>query len=686
MILNSCLNLKGYTNMKISLNWLKEFIPSIKSKEIFDDLTSMGLEVSSVNKTKNDVIIDIDMTPNRADCLSIYGIARDLSSLYKVSIKQPDYDKLIKSNVIKTKDIEPGIAPSYRLLTIMGINNKNKTPSYILERLSSSGISQVNFIVDILNYVMIEIGQPMHAFDMDNFMGNIKVRFAKSGERINALNSEVYKLSPSISVITDDSNIQAIAGVIGSEDSSVSSSSTNIMIESAYFIPNKIRIASKLMRLQTDASYRFERGVDPLLNLYALKRVIFLVKKHTQYVKVALSHKLSKNLPRHINNKIKFPYDLFESSLGQSIPKKFIINTLKYLGFNPFIKNSNLIVNIPSHRFDISAPHDLVEEVARVYGYNNFEPLLLTNKVRNNIDKCEIKNSYSKLLSARGYNEVISYSFLPRESQNYVTKNKKNIITIKNPISEDKAELRSSMFHSMLSIYKYNFNRQNINLKIYELGRIYIKGTKGEIKETDMLSGLASGLNSELNIKNNQNKLSFLDIKGDLISIFGDMQLKPCEKYKYLESSCQALIYKNNKIVGHCGAVNVDLAETSFTRERIYYFELTQAALVRSKDIKYKEISVYPKIKRDLTILIDDNFFGQDIIDAIERKSFNYMINIRISDIFYNKEEISNKIKSITFEFMFQDKKSTLTDKTVNDEMKKIIIYLTDKFNSKIKN
>ena len=665
--------------MKVSLNWLKEYVPNIKKNDIFtEELTSLGLEVSSIVKTKKDTIIDIDMTPNRADCLSVMGIARDISPIYKKKITLPKYIKFIKSKENIFSNIDKNITPSYSALVIKSIDNSVVTPLFIKQRLEACGLKKINFIVDVLNYVMLENGQPMHAFDNEKFTGNINVRYAKKNEKLNALDGQSYTLRADTPIISDDKKPQAIAGVIGSADSSVSINTKSVIIESAYFTPNIIRKSSKFFRLQTDASYRFERGVDPLLNEYSLGRVLAILKEYTNIGDYFFNHSSTSKIAKHINKSIVINPGLFKSSLGVKIPNSFIVQTLKYLGFNPEKKKTGLKVTVPSHRFDIMIPEDLVEEVARVYGYNNFTPILISDSLNNFGNVLNKTNEYLDSLVARGYNEVISFSFIPRgDQESHVSKSK--IISIMNPISEDKAELRGSMINSILNTCSYNFSRKNLNLKIFESGKTYIKQNDKKIIEENILAGAISGINSESNLKNDQNELLFFDLKGDLLSMLPNLSFEAHKGISYLSDSCQAVIKQNNKIIGYCGEPSKSLYAQYSIKNPIFYFELIIDKIAGIEDVKYKKISIFPKTKRDLTILVDDNILANDIIDAVERKSFNYMINIKISDIFYNKAEFGIGKKSMTIEFMFQDKLRTLTDNQVNDEMVKITSLLKSK-------
>ena len=672
--------------MKISGNWLKEFIPNIKINEkLSRSLTSLGLEVSSVVKHKGDSIIDIDMTPNRADCLSMLGIARDLSTIYNKKIIFPKITNLkITSSKKFINKIDKKICESYGTLILHGIDNTVKTPNVITERLTKCGISKVNFIVDILNYVMIEVGQPMHAFDLDKIDGLLNVKYAKNNEKINALDGVEYILNKNIPVITDDNKTHAIAGVIGGNSSSINLKTKNVIIESAFFIPTIIRKTAKLFRLQTDASYRFERGVDPFLNNTAAGRVFYLIKKYSNVKNYQYNLIRNNSLTKKYNNVIDVKYNFFNESLGVEISKSFIKKNFELLGFKPIPFKDKIRLTIPSYRFDIKIEQDLVEEIARVYGYDNFEPILPHNTFKINNNSLMFLEHIINELVSRGFNEVISFSFVPKNSQLSINKNS-DIIHIKNPISEDKAELRASMVHSMIRTYKYNFSRQNLNIKIFEIGKTYNFIKSKKIKENNVLSGIISGVNAENNLKNSQENLSFFDLKGYLQSIIPNMTVKPSNNIKYLDKFCQAALYQDKRLIGCCGEISKELYLEHGIKNDLYYFEIFTDSVQNTSDIKYKRFSIYPKIKRDLTILIDDKIYVQDIIDMIEEKSFNYMINSKISDIFYNEKEFGNNTKSITLEFIFQDFNTTLTDNTVNTEMDKILNLIKKHFSARVR-
>ena len=671
--------------MKISLNWLKEYLDIKDANQLLSRLTSMGLEVDTVTKLKRDIVINIDMTPNRADCLSVFGIARDLSAVYKKKIKQPKRVRLSKKDNSFIKSVNRKISTSYGLLLIENFDNTIKTPKYISDRLDLSGISRINFIVDVLNYVMIDIGQPMHVFDKDKIKGKLSVRFAKKGEKVKALDDNEYILSSDVPVIADDNGPQAIAGVIGSNNSSVNNKSTSIIIESAFFDPNLIRKSSKRYRLQTESSYRFERGVDPLLNDFALGRVVSIIKDHLKIDKYKYIQTNSKPIAQHIGKTVNMDLNIFDKLLGEKISQTFIKNTLSYLGFKPIIRKNKIKISVPSYRFDISIAEDLIEEVARVYGYDNFTeiPLPLNQRSLNLKSKKSI-NYFLDLLSSRGYNEIITFTFLPKDSQ-HNSNVRTSVINVLNPISEDKSEMRTTMMHGLLKTAKYNISRQNPNIKFFELGKIYKKHKDKTISEETMLAGILSGVNYETNIKQLQKPLDFYDLKGDLLSIFPNLSFKGVKNLDHMSSSCQSHILQGQKIVGLCGEPSLEIYKQFNIKNKILYFELSTELLNLEHNVKYKPISVFPKIQRDLTLVIDENISGDDIIDAVQRKSFNYMINSRISDIFYSKKEFGVNKKSMTIGLVFQDNKRTLLDTEVSEEISKIISYLQDKFNAVVR-
>ena len=671
--------------MLLSLRWLKEFIPNLKiNDKVAESLTSLGLEVSSITKKQRDLIIDIDLTPNRGDCLSVHGIARDLNSLFNKKIKYPRVKKLSKINKKKyIKSLDSKICPSYSCLSITGLNNSIKTPDLIKSRLKSSGIKNINFLVDIINYVMLEIGQPMHVFDLNKLKLPLSVEFANKTELFEGLDDSEYKLTKKIPVISDQSGPIALAGVLGGKKTSTTQKTQNVLIESAFFEPNQIRQSSKSFRLQTDSSYRYERGVDPKLPMVALSRVLELLSEYTTYDSVFIDSKISKKSEKRNDKKITIEHDLITKSLGQDIEKVFILKIFKSLGFEIKVKNTAYTLISPSHRFDIRNQQDIIEEIARVYGYNNFKSNIPTNYIKTLDSNLNTSDILSESLSSRGYNEIISYTMLPKNSQNQLHNNSE-IIRILNPISEDKSDLRASMVFNMLQIYKYNKSRQATSLRFYESGKIYSYNRGKKIIETNVLAGIIGGINFNNNLRNSRKKLNFFDLKGDLISVISNLSFKKTNKLNYLVSNTQMSLFQDNTFIGTFGALIPSLRDDYGISDEVFYFELMIDSIKVRNVVKYVDFSRFPKIKRDITLKINNKISIEEVIKCISKSSLKYMINSRISDIFYSMNH-ENSHKSLTIELIFQGNESTLSDQEVNEQMTILIKRLKDKLNIDIK-
>ena len=671
--------------MILSLQWLKEFIPNLKiNDKVAESLTSLGLEVSSITKKQRDLIIDIDLTPNRGDCLSVHGIARDLNSLFNKKIKYPRVKKLSKINKKKyIKSLDSKICPSYSCLSITGLNNSIKTPDLIKSRLKNSGIKNINFLVDIINYVMLEIGQPMHVFDLNKLKLPLSVEFTNKTELFEGLDDDEYKLTKKIPVISDQSGPIALAGVLGGKKTSTTQKTQNVLIESAFFEPNQIRQSSKSFRLQTDSSYRYERGVDPKLPMVALSRVLELLSEYTTYDSVFIDSKISKESVKRNDKKITIEHDLITMSLGQDIEKVFILKIFKSLGFEIKVKNTTYTLISPSHRFDILNQQDIIEEIARVYGYNNFKSNIPTNYIKTFNNNLNTSDILSESLSSRGYNEIISYTMLPKNSQNQIHNNSE-IIRILNPISEDKSDLRASMVFNMLQIYKYNKSRQATSLRFYESGKIYSYNRGKKIIETNVLAGIIGGINFNNNLRNSRKKLNFFDLKGDLTSIISNLSFKKTNKLNYLVSNAQMSLFQDNTFIGTFGALKPSLRDDYGISDEVFYFELMIDSIKVRNVVKYVDFSRFPKIKRDITLKINNKISIEEVIKCISKSSLKYMINSRISDIFYSMNH-ENSHKSLTIELIFQGNVSTLSDQEVNEQMTILIKRLKDKLNIDIK-
>ena len=669
--------------MKITTNWLKEYIKQPKNINLIDSLTSLGLEVESCKKFGKDSVIDIDITPNRPDCLSIYGVARDLSAKHNLQISAIKMSKLeIRKSSKLLNKIDNKIAPVYSGLVLNNFNNTIKTPLFISSKLRACGISRINFIVDLINFIMIDIGQPMHAFDIDKLSGQINVRNSKKGETIRCLDGKLYELFDNTPVITDDSGPIAIAGVLGGQSTAVDKNTKSLFIESAYFIPDLVRLSSKNHRIQTDSSHRYERGVDPLLPNTALKRLVYLLSKELNIKKVDIVASTKTKFSRKNKGKIILSFKDISKNLGIEIREKFVINILEKLGFNPKkIKKDILQTTIPTYRFDISNQKDLIEEIARIHGYDNFPSSLPDKMLDYRIYTKPMSETIADSLVSRGYSEVINYTFIPRNSQ-ILTSKANTIINLINPITEDKAEMRTSLTHSLLKNISYNKNRQKSSVKFFEIGKTYSTLKKNKVSEKNIIAGVITGFSYPDNLREDKLLATFHDVKGDLLSILPNIQVNHISREPYLKIDCQSLIEQGTKKIGILGLVDRKLLAQYNLKGDVIYFEIDLDNIKQIDSVKVNEFSIYPKVHRDLTVICKPSFIGNILINKIREKSYKHMINIRISDIFYNEGDNS---KSITLEITFQAKNRTLVDKDVTDEMNLIISKIENELKLKIK-
>ena len=658
--------------MKISKNWLSEFLSLSKSIDLENKLTQLGLEVDSIKKYKDDYIIDIEFTPNRGDCLSVYGTARDLCAYKPTKIKKP----LMSAKVIEKLNRHIGeisslICPEYRYMVLNNINLKYKTPKFIKDKLIKSGIPSVNLAVDISNFVMIELGQPTHAFDKDAIHGKLSIKMNTKKNKFIGIDNKDYIVDKGKPVIVDDkNNIHALPGVIGSRVSAVTSSTKNILFESAFFIPDTVRKLSRDFRIQTDSSYRFERGVDYSLPEDALCRIHYLLQEVISIEKC----RITKISQKHSLTKLKsfnFEYELFERILGLKLNIRKIKTYLSNLGFS--FKGKKVIV--PSYRFDVVNNYDLVEEVARLYGYDNVpeSPLKIYNT--NIQQQYKINDS----LVILGYKEVINFSFI---SKNY--SNTKKQLLIENPISKDKSIMRESLLPGLMNNVSYNTKRQQKSIRLFEKGKTYHRNNK-EIYEINIISGILSGYKSPTDLVLNTYKYGIDDLKADILSIIPNVKFNVNRDSIYFDSDNSLKIYLNETLIGECGMISSSLMNDFDIKDCVFAFEIFEDKISSDSNAAYKEISQFPAVYKDITVVANKQYKILNLIDKIHKNSYKYMKNIRIKDIFISKDNLQLNNKNVTLEICLQSNKKTLTDKDISSDINKLVLEIKNKYKLSIK-
>jgi len=678
--------------MKILKSHLEEKLGKKKNVgKLSDQLTMLGLEVDSITKIKTDYCIDIDLTPNRGDCFSALGVAREIAAADQTVLKKEK--RLLKFNGNSKTKVQvqaKEACPKYSYLEISNlslVDSKGKVkelPQQINSRLEASGINLINPIVDILNYVMLDIGQPMHAFDKNKISGDIKVRFAKTNEKINLLDDQKISLSKDCLLITDANGPIAFAGIMGSKDSSVELDAKTVLLESAFFAPKFIRGKARKFGIQTDASQRFERGVDFNLQLKALEMASELIVKYLGGSCTKTKEIVSNNyLPKQ--RKINLSINFLNEKLGTQLSTNKVKQVLKYLDIQILSANLDLIkILTPSHRFDLEIQEDLVEEIARLIGYDNLPTKGLKSSQQN-----FSKTDYSKVLELKkflannNFQEVINYSFIDDGLQNELELSK-GIIKIQNPLTENLNSMRTSLFPGLITNLISNAKRGNDYLKIYEEGKVFYRNK--DIQESSYISGLV--FDQEKKSWNHSSSFDFFSLKEIILNLakfsnVTDISLKK-SKSNLLHPQISADIFKANKKIGSFGKVHPLILKKINFKKPFFYFELKTNELFNSKNLNLLEPSKFPSTQRDLAFIVSEKLGYMELFEEISNCAGKNLIDIKLFDLFKGGELQKNK-KSLAFRLTWQSGKETLEDSYIDSAVEKIIKSLKNKFGAKLR-
>jgi phenylalanyl-tRNA synthetase beta chain len=636
----------------------------------------------------DDSIIELDLTPNRGDCLSIAGIARELGVLNKCEVTEQQWEpyKQTISDVFPVEIQAAEVCTHYTGRVIQGVNVKAQTPLWMLERLRRGGIRGLSAVVDVTNYVMLELGQPMHAFDMQKLQGKIVVRYAKCAEKITLLDGKSIELQDDVLVIADDSRALAFAGVMGGEDSAVDDTTTDIFLECAFFKPEVIAGKARSYGLHTDSSHRFERGVDTHMQVYALERATQLIREICGGdVGPVVEHKTASHpdepLPIHLRA------DQIKRVLGIELPVSDVTEILQRLGMQVKVYSDGWLVKSPSFRFDIEIEADLLEEIVRVYGYNNIPR---THPSYHAIiqPQPEAANSLSilkKCLVNRGYFEAITYSFVDPRWQKILDPQRPTI-SLANPLSSEMSVMRTSILPGLINALKHNVNRQQNRVRLFETGLCFIpdseKSGMDTIKQEAMFAGVICGDIHHEQWSEQSRKVDFFDIKADveaLLSFSADIPAYEAAQHPALHPGQSACIKQNDEIIGWLGALHPEVQKALDIEQRIYVFEVKQSAIANNKIPAFTPLSRYPEVRRDLAILLDETIPVANILSAIKSVSSDLVKETQLFDIYQGKGVAEGR-KSVAFGLILQEFSRTLTDKEVDAEIEKIVSTLNQQF------
>jgi phenylalanyl-tRNA synthetase beta chain len=650
---------------------------------------SVGEDIRSSLKL-DDTSIELDLTPNRGDCLGMIGLAREVGVIARKDVAPLDFPTPIESisDKFDVRITAKDACPRYLGRVIKNINLNSESPLWMKEKLRRCGLRSIDPVVDVTNYVLMELGQPMHAFDLANLEGHIDVRFAKQNEKLVLLDGKEVELTPDTLLIADAKKAVAMAGIMGGMATAVSDQTQHVFLECAFFAPLAVAGKARAYGMHTDASHRYERGVDYQLQRIAMHRATQLLLAicggEAGPIIEAIGH-----LPE--SNEVSLKYSSISSLLGIQMEQEEVRDILGRLGFG-FADDDGevLTVSVPSYRFDVSIEADLIEELARIYGYNNLPQTgglgnqSLSSKPESRTELGQIRQQ----LVALGYQEVVTYSFIEPSLADTLFPDQPGV-SLQNPISADMAVMRTSILPGLITTLKYNESRQIERIRIFESGLVF-QGSGEEITQRAMLAGLVSGKKMPINWNNNKDLSDFYDLKGD-IELLLALGLEPdrytfvAADYACFHSGQCARIESNGAIVGHIGALHPAMRRKLGITGNCYMFEVELAPLQERRLPAASALSKFPEVSRDLAILIGRSYASADVLANVRENAGEHLTDLRIFDV-YQGDAVAKDKKSIALGLTWQHPSRTLSEDDINTIIDKCVNGLQDKFNANLRN
>lgn len=641
----------------------------------------------------DDVTIEVDLTPNRADCLGIRGIAREVGVLNQEEVCKPDIEA-VEPQISDLRNIRlanPEACPRYLGRVLKNINLNAKSPLWMQEKLRRSGIRSIDPVVDVTNFVLLELGHPMHAFDHDKLQGDIVVRLANENEKLTLLDGNEIKLNANTLVIADQQKALAMAGIFGGLDSGVTQSSQNIFLESAFFAPEAIMGKARQYGLHTDASHRYERGVDPQLQRVAMERATALLLNIVGGEAGPITEGVSlDHLPS--DKKVQLRKLRLTRVLGLEIETDKVTDILRRLGLEVEYNEGVWATTVPAYRFDISIEEDLIEEVARVYGYNNIPEVSPTAKLKmsthqeQNLDLDVLKNN----LINRDYFEAITYSFVDPKTQKTLYP-EQNGLTLPHPISSEMSVMRLSLWTGLLSAVSYNQKRQQSRVRLFESGLRFVPDTneKTGVRQESVISGAIAGNRIEEHWDLDDSPVDFYDVKADVEALLantanaGEFRFE-ANSHSVLHPGQSAAIYNGEQLVGIFGAVHPKFSKLLGINGKVFVFELELQAIGLRKLPVATEISKYPANRRDIAIVVEEDKVVGEILSYIENIGGNQLVGLNLFDV-YRGKGIEAGYKSLAISLILQDNTRTLEESDIQAVVDSILSHLLEKFGASLR-
>lgn len=625
----------------------------------------------------DDSLITLKLTPNRSDCLSLYGIAREVSALAGVPLQSmlpADY-KLGSDHDVRIRVAAAAACPRYAGRVIAGVNAKAVTPAWMVQRLERCGLRSISALVDVTNYVLLELGQPLHAFDLGKLSGGIEVRFARAGESLKLLNEQTVVLQDDMLVIADGKGPVALAGVMGGADSAVDDATADIFLESAFFAPSVIVGKSRRLGFGSDSSYRFERGVDFTATRVALDRATELILDICGGQAEAVREVLGE-LPAR--NPVKLRVARVRRVLGIVLEAGEIAQILSRLGMEVKRDGDAFSVTPPSYRFDISIEEDLIEEIARVHGYERIQPVPPQARMTM-LPQVEAQRPLAKLrqtLVLHDYQETINYAFVEAEWERDLCGNAAPI-TLKNPIASQMSVMRSSLLGGLLAALRTNLARKQPRVRLFEVGGCFAAGAGGYVQH-ERVGGLAYGSALPEQWGESARNVDFYDVKADVEALFAPAALSfAALAHPALHPGRSAQVLLGGKAIGWIGELHPQWQQQYDLPQVPVWFELDLAALTQATVPRATEVSRFPAVRRDLAVVVAENVAVQSLLDAMRVAQAPNVVELALFDL-YRGKGVENGKKSLAFRVLLQDTQKTLTDAEIDQNVARLIAVLQE--------
>src|SRR5690554_628945 len=660
---------------------------------ILDDKVKIGTSVSQIFEIESDDVFEIGLTPNRADAMSHWGVARDIkagllqaenlhSEIITPSISNFRVDK--RTLKIDVDVIDAKLCPRYCGITNSGITVK-ESPEWLKNRLKAIGLTPKNNVVDVTNYVLHELEQPLHAFDTSKIKGNkIVVKTATEGTKFTTLDEVERTLSAEDLMIYNEEVPMALAGIMGGKNSAVTESTSNIFLESAYFDAVTVRKSAKRHTISSDASFRFERGIDPAITEYALKRAAILIK---ELAGGEITSDTADLYPKKIEgHQVFLNFETLNKIIGQVIPQETIKNILTSLEIKiGTISDMGLGLTIPPYRVDVLREIDVIEDILRVYGYNNIDfsgKLNASVAYSSRTEEYRLQNIIAELLTANGFNEIMSNSLTTSQYVKLSEQlSEEQNVTILNPLSSDLSVMRQLLLFSGLEAISYNINRKNADLKFYEFGNTYKKQTNNYIENKHLSIFITGNRSAESWIEKSQ-KSDFFLLKSYIMLIINRLGIKGLRTSALSDDVFTEgiAIVNGSTVLAELGVLKKSILKHFDIKQEVLYADVKWENIIKlvTGKFKFTEIAKYPEVRRDLALLLDENVTFENIYQIAEQTDRKLIKEIDLFDV-YQGDKLPQGKKSYAVSFILQDEEKTLTDEKIEKTMSKILSNLTEK-------